>query len=786
MGDLVCRPNIPAAEPVFKAGATRMERASFVAVNPLAARPSLAALLPLIALLALGVVRAVAAEQYGQGRYLRCEPSSETPVTPPSFDDVRDPGSMVIESDFAELEENGLKTFAGGVAAVKDDLALRGERIVYDENGSVVDVLGAAEVWNSSIFWQGEHARTLLDTEQSTLDNGTYALRGNPGHGKAIRMVDRPQAFETVVEDADYTTCPGEDPDWRLRFSRLRIDNAAERATARNLMILARGVPVFYTPYMSFPLSDKRQSGLLTPSFGSTQKNGLDISVPYYWNIAPEYDATLGPRYLGERGTMLQGEFRYLLDTGQGNMKLEWLPSDNLRNDDARVLYHLEHSQSFDFHNTSAYINYSTVSDRNYFEDFSNSLSGTSQQFLEQRVDLTSSAGRWSSLVRVQNFQSVDPSLASAGPYKRLPQIQVVGNPYQGGVGRPNLSVVADVNYFDRSDSVVGTRIDTRADVVVPFVSASGFITPKVGTRYTQYLLEGDPNFSSSPERLVPIASLDTGIFLDRNTAIFGGDYIHTLEPRLYYLFIGDDEQDDLPVFDTSLYDFTYSQLFREDRFAGADRVGDANQLTTALTSRLLSRGGGRELLRANVGQIFYLDNQDVSLPGTAIEDDSSSELVGELSLKPVSSLRVSGNITWDPNITQTRRGTFGLRYSPDDQHVFNLGYRIRRDIAQVPSRPTLEQLEASGRWPLYGGLSGVGRWVYSVADQTTIESFGGLEYDSCCWATRAVVRRYITTASNQFDTGVFLQVELKGFTGIGANTKGFLERYIPGYRSEY
>jgi LPS-assembly protein len=774
-------------------GQARLERASCVAVSVPSIRIKSRVGRYLVALLLTAASFNLQAEEYGSGRYLRCAPGADA-VLPPALaaavaaeaGSPPDPGSVIVESDYAELEEAGNRTFTGDVEAVRGELALRGQRLVYDENSGVVDVLGAAEVWNASLFWQGEHARTELDSDNSLLETGHYQLRESPGHGTALRVEDRPQESLTLVEQADYTTCPGDRPSWRLRFSRLKMDHAEERAHARNLVIYAGRVPVFYTPFMSFPLSDKRQSGLLTPTFGTSNKNSIDFSIPYYWNIAPEYDATLGPRHLGERGTMFEGEFRYLVPTGGGQLGLNWLPSDRSRNDESRVLFRFDHQQTLFENRATAFVTYATVSDRNYFEDFGNSLSTTSQQFLEQRLDLSGAQGPWGGLFRVQSFQSVDPSLASSGPYKRLPQLLVYGTPISGGNGRPNLTLTADLNYFDRDASVVGGRLDTRTDLSLPFSTASGFITPRIGARIAQYSLTGDDGFDASPGRVIPVASLDSGVYFERNARLFGGDFVQTLEPRLYYLYVADQNQDRFPVFDSGLYDFTFAQLFRDDRFAGGDRVGDANQLTTALTSRVFDRRGGRERMRINLGQILYFDNQDVTLPGTANEPDASSELVGEITLRPLRALRLLGNITWDPNIPQTRRGTVGMRYAPDPQHVFNLGYRVRRDIAQVPTRPTLEQIEASARWPIYGGTSGVGRWVYSLADQTTIESFGGLEYDSCCWATRAVVRRYVTTATNQYDTGVFLQVELKGLTGIGANTKGFLERYVPGYRSEF
>ncbi|HAZ60620.1 MAG TPA: LPS-assembly protein LptD, partial [Gammaproteobacteria bacterium] len=590
----------------------------------------------------------------------------------------------------------------------------------------------------------------------------------------------------TELEDTDYTTCAFDNPDWRVRVERLTIDHAAERGEARHLRIHAWGVPVFYTPWMSFPLTEKRQSGFLTPTVGSSRKNDLDLSVPYYWNIAPDRDATMGPRHLGARGTMLTGEYRYLLPTGRGLMNVEVLPGDQLRDGDVRSMIMLNHQQSLLDQRLQTLLTYRSVSDPFYFEDFGNSLAVTSQQFLEQRLDLSGNVGGWGGLFRVQNFQSVDPSLEAAGPYKRLPQIMLHGSPLRGGNRRLNMNVAVDANHFSRAASVSGARLDSTVNLSLPWATASGYVTPRVGARATQYSLHGDPTFDAAPGRFIPIASLDSGLFLERELDWFGGRQVQTLEPRLFYLFVGEQNQDHLPVFDTSLHDFTFAQLFRDDRFVGGDRVGDANQATFALTSRVFDRRGGQERIRLSAGQIVYLDRQDVTLPGTLRDVDPSSEFVGEVSVRPTPHLRVGGNLTWDPHIPQTRRGTLELRYAPDNDHILNLGYRVRRGIAQVPTRATIEQVEGSTRWPIYGPASFIGRVVYSMRDSQTIESMGGFEFDSCCWAARGVVRHYVTNTLNQFDTGYFFLLELKGLTGIGAATETFIERQIPGYDTTF
>jgi len=546
---------------------------------------------------------------------------------------------------------------------------------------------------------------------------------------------------------------------------------------------------------MSFPLSKKRKTGFLTPGLGSSNRNGFEARTPFYWNIAPQMDATLTPRLLTDSGVMLVGEFRHISKNSESEINAEYLPSDNQFGDKNRNLIGVKHQHRFA--GTGSFsLDYNRVSDKKYFEDFGSSLGITSTRFLPQRGNITYSGSLyggnwWSAYASIENYQSVDRTLAAVSkPYKRLPQFNFyAGSPYINNKFVYYLS--SQFTYFDRGgddtgsvENVIGSRLDLLPSISYPYRTASTFVTPKVSLRFTQYDLHNTSTFESSPSRLLPIVSIDSGIFLERDFSLFGKQSLHTLEPRLFYLYIPEENQDDLPVFDTGLYDFSFDSLFREDRFSGADRVGDANQFTLALTSRLIDHDTGRVKGYLSLGQIYHLNDRDVTLPGFAKRDENSSPIVAELSVALLKHWKFRGNIQWDPHSNKTEKLLTQVQYKPASNKVVNLSYRVRRPSTNL-SGIDVEQSDISFHWPLKQNWSMIGRWNYAIPEKKSLGIFGGIEYDSCCWSFRAVARRFLTNIDGDFETGIFLQLELKGLAGIGRKTVDFLEQRIPGYESD-
>ncbi|MDX1514791.1 MAG: LPS assembly protein LptD, partial [Gammaproteobacteria bacterium] len=395
----------------------------------------------------------------------------------------------------------------------------------------------------------------------------------------------------------------------------------------------------------------------------------------------------------------------------------------------------------------------------------------------ERRGDLTYSGNFWWARARVQDYQTLDETLApSSRPYERLPQLFAATSLRERN-REINVGGIAEFVSFDRDASVTGNRMDLRPYVSFPMRTAGTFIVPRAIVRYTQYDLDNTASGADdSPSRLIPTFNLDSGLFFERPFTLGGRSMIQTLEPRAYYLFTPFDNQDDQPVFDTAEYTFSFAQLFRDDRFAGADRVGDANQLSLALTSRFLETGGN-ELFRASVGQIRYFRDRKVTLPADIRDTRNASDLVAEVAANLAQRWRVLGAIQWNTNDDVTNRSTIALRYQPNRRSVLNLAYRFVRGVA--------EQTDLSFSWPIAQNWRAVGRFNYALNLDTDLETFAGIEYESCCWGLRLVGRRYLSNTEGEHTNAIFLQLELKGLTGVGSASQ-FLERNIPGYRNEF
>jgi LPS-assembly protein len=597
--------------------------------------------------------------------------------------------------------------------------------------------------------------------------------------GKADNVDRDNVANITRLDNTTYSTCNAGNTDWQLRADKIELDHDEGFGTARNVSVNFMGVPFFYSPWMTFPINDKRKSGLLTPSLGNSDNSGSEIVLPYYWNISPNRDATITPRLLSKRGLQLNTEYRYLQEDSTGQINVEALPSDNEYNDD-RLLFAYKHQSRF-AQRWSTDVNYNYVSDKSYFQDLGSDLSLNNSTHLERRLDLTYQGDSWNVLGRLHDFQTI--SSTAVDQYARLPQI--LYNMYlPDNAFGIDYGLRAEAVAFDRDNSVTGTRFDIEPSISKPFRNNWGYVTPKLGVRHTAYNLNNNAiGTDDKPTRTTPIFSIDSGLFFERDTSLGDTALIQTLEPRAYYLRIPKRDQDRLivdqngndVVFDTGEYDFSFSQLFRENRFSGADRVNDADQLTLAVTSRLIDPASGVERVSASLGQIFYFRDRDVTLPNTIAENDSSSAIVAELNARFSQAWSARAGIQYDHHDGQTDKGVFNVRYQPDARRAVNFSYRRRR--------ADIEQTDASFSWPLSRQFNAVGRWNYSLDQDRTIDGFAGIEYESCCWIARLVAREYVNDLNDtDKNTAIMLQLELKGLTSFGDGVKTFLERGILGY----
>ncbi len=680
-------------------------------------------------------------------------------------------------ADTAESVEQQVFTLRGSAVVIYGAQRLDADSITYNLNDGAVDAKGNLHYSRPGLLVNGDYARLFPDKKRGTLYEADYALPEQHGRGEAdvIHLLD---AHHQQLDQATYTTCPPGNTDWLLSARQVDLDTEDGVGVAHHARMNLRGVPVLYTPYISFPIDDRRRSGLLIPKIGASQEAGLDVSVPYYWNIAPNYDATLMPRIMSERGVMMNMEFRYLHSKDSGMLRAEYLPSDNKYDNKSRSLVSFEDKGNPMPHLTTR-IDASNVSDKDYFQDLGTTLVQSSQSFLKREAEATYRGNRWMLDTRVLNFQTVDPTVAVVNrPYMELPRVRFNAAPSQSLLGL-HFNVDSEVTQFEKDKSVTGTRVDMLPQLSLPFERASWYVKPSAGLRHTVYQLndqpDGDPK---SPQRTTAVADIDAGMFFDRNFQWGGSAYMQTLEPRLYYLYVPYKKQDDIPVFDTGKYDFNFWQLFQENRFSGPDRMGDANQLAVALTTRVLDPESGAQRLRASLGQLVYFRNLKVTLPDEPVVTDNTSDLIGEFGVAFSREWNAATEIQWDPSASRTDRGDILLQYRADKRQLVNLSYRYRR--------ATLNQTDVSFLWPLGHAWHLVGRWNYSLDDSTTLDTLAGFGYESCCWALQLVGRSYVNDVNGDRTNGVYVQVEFKGLTGTGSQVDNLLEHGILGYEPDY
>ncbi len=677
-----------------------------------------------------------------------------------------------ILSDYAEMLGSRLLKLHGDVLIRRGAQTLRADSVLYDDLSARLSASGAVSYTQGGFLIDGDSADMNLDSEIGALTQARYRYLPRHAHGNA-RLLLRDGPALTRLAYASYTTCDRGDLDWELRARRVNLNHDTAVGSAWHVTLRFQDVPFFYFPYVNFPLNDERKTGLLVPSIGHSDETGLDFGAPFYWNIAPNYDATITPRVIERRGLMAMGEFRYLTARSGGTLNLEFLPDDSVYGDDRGLFAYRHGAHLAPRWRLDVDANY--VSDERYLAELGGSLSAASTTHMERRADVRYDGEYATLLTRVQGFQTVDRDLPSAArPYQRLPQLLFNGLAPTHPLGT-DWQLDGEWVRFERDGSVTGARLDLEPAIALPISSAGYFFTPRIALRYTQYQLDnqavGAPN---SPERSVPLYSLDSGLYLERDTQLGGQDYVHTLEPRLFYLRVPRRDQDALPVFDTSAFDFSYAQLFRDNRYTSADRQGDTDQLSAAVTTRLLDRRGA-ERLRAALGQIFYFRDREVTLPGEMTDTRNYSDMVGEISLRPGGAWTTTATLQWNPAADRIERGGMQFHWQPHARQIFNAGYRYRRD--------QLEQADLSVLWPLTPHWHVVGRWNYSLRERRPLETLAGVQYESCCWALRLSTRRYVNDAAGDSNQSFYLQLELKGLANIGNSVEDALERGILGYR---
>ena len=709
------------------------------------------------------------------------QPAIPTGVRPAtSAPPITERGAIYLRAD--RLEGTAEKRIE---ASGKVELRTRRETVLadwlqYDIPNDEIWGKGDVTLRRGLDWISGPEVKFKRDREIGYFDQPRFYISENASRGEAkeIRFAG-PDRYEAT--DARYTTCIAPNNDWYLRSDEIEVDKLRKVGTARGAKVYFLDVPVMYTPWLEFPLSDERKSGFLTPIGGYTQVRGIEIATPYYFNLAPNYDATVTPRLMTRRGLQLGAQGRYLTEAMAGETIGEILPDDRVTGD-MRWGLSVKHNQRLQPW-LIGYVNYNRVSDATYFADFADRIAVTSQKTLPQDAGLIVNYGPLSVLARAQAFQTLqDPQAPVVPPYNMLPQVRATAadTDWMG----LTWSGTAEYVRFAQSTLVpTGDRASLYPSMRWIRQGSFWFMNAHAGISAWQYDLN-EPTAGVPDRRAgvgVPVTSLDAGLIFEREWSIFGANLVQTLEPRAFYTYIPFRNQNQLPVFDTVFDDFNFTQLFSENRFIGGDRFGDTNQLALALTSRLLDPGTGAERLRVAVGQRFYFEDQLVTLGEPPQKAGSSDFLVGaEGRLSDTWSLM--GLMQYDFGTSSFDRFNAGVRYSPAPGRVLGATYRYSRELAdQTGGQSQLKQTYLSAQWPLSENWTFLGAWNYSIPDRKTLEAVVGLEYNGGCWALRMVSQR-LTTTTEQTTNSIFIQLELNGLARVGTSPLELLRRTVPGY----
>ncbi|WP_172204824.1 LPS-assembly protein LptD [Niveibacterium sp. COAC-50] len=696
--------------------------------------------------------------------------------------------ATVVTADKIEGQQDVRVDASGRVVVERDSTRLDADRVQYDLLSDEAVATGDVVLKRGADTIRGPRLRYRVEEQVGEFDTPTYEIvRKRParvskqaisagvtrpadvtvhGHGQAESIaLEGENRYH--LKNATFTTCEANDPAWYVKAKELDLDFDRNVGDATHGTFHFGGIPVMYAPAAPFPLSGERRSGLLAPTIGISNVTGLDVTLPYYLNLAPNYDDTVVPRYIARRGVQLNNEFRYLNPGYVGSLRTEYLARDEVYGE-SRSAVSFIHDQQFGRGFTGR-INYNAVSDKDYFTDLSSRVTQTSTDNLMREASLSYNAGSWfSGSVLTQRIQS----LTGSPQYNRLPVI--TGLAYLPEVGGFSLKMPMEAANFHRADSDQGWRTYVYPQIAYNFVRPGGYITPKIGVHATRYALED--RVSSGPldeSRVLPIGSVDAGLFFERDSHIGHRDVVQTLEPRLYYLKVPYRNQNSLPVFDSAPMDFGFAQIFSENLYAGQDRYANASQVTGSVTSRLLNAENGEELLRTAFGVRMYFEDQKVTLPGETARTEQLADLLGAFSGRVLPNTTLDLFAQYNPRDTRMERGTVGLRYQPGFAKVASASYRYQR--------LSYTDVDLALQWPVVNNFYVVGRVNGDIRTDKLTQAIAGLEYNGGCWVFRLAAESLLNT-SGAYTNAYYFQFEFGGAISIGNSPVSLLERSVVGY----
>ncbi|MBE7526325.1 LPS-assembly protein LptD [Betaproteobacteria bacterium PRO4] len=681
-----------------------------------------------------------------------------------------------IEADRIDGHSQQEIEATGKVRMRQGDQTLTADRVKYYQDSEDVEVEGNAQLDRPDDTLWGTYLQMNLNDDTGQLSDPRYLQKDGSGRGSGEQLLLEGKN-QYRFRKARYTTCPEDNHDWYILADDLEIDNGTKVATARHVSVRFKDVPILYVPWMNFSFGNERKTGFLSPIMGNTSRSGAEVSVPFYWNIAPNYDATITPRIMSRRGVMLNNEFRYIGQTLNGRFLLDYLPND-LATDTTRYGMQLNHFQNLGA-GWFGMLNYNSASDRNYFRDLGNNIMFTSQTNLLQQgfASYFRELGRNGMLTfstLVQQFQTLqDPRAPIISPYKILPRFTL--NAAKTNVYGLDFDFASSFTHFSHPTLPHGLRVTMLPGVSLPLENSFGFIRPRVSLHHTRYDLNEPANLATDDRHLnrtVPIFSFDSGVVLERDTSLQNENFVQTIEPRVFYTYIPYRNQRLLPNFDSAEMDFSYPQLFLERRFSGEDRINDANEITLAVSSRLIHSATGNERLRLSVGQKIRFSDRRVVLTSPQVTR-AGSDFIAELSGSVTSNIKTDTGIQLNQNNLLVEKIRSGVSYRPAPGQTINAGYRFTRDV--------LKQVDLSTQWSFLKNWQGLAAINYSLKDDKLLVGLLGVEYNACCWSLRLVTSHF-ATATQSSSTNFFVQLELNDLMRIGSDPMRVLQQTIPGY----
>lgn len=688
-----------------------------------------------------------------------------------------------IISDSSNAEMNKQAIFSGNVIFSQGDRHIAADEAILNQETQQFDANGNLVFQDSNFTVTAESLQAQMRTNRATLEGAKYWLHGQQVNGDAEKLQITINN-NLILTNTNFTTCPPDNVSWLLEAEKIKINSEEEWGEIWNAKVRIAGVPVFYIPYMTIPVSDKRKSGFLYPSFSTSTTSGFEVSAPYYWNIAPEYDLTFTPNYMSNRGIFTKTEFRYLAgDAQNGRLNLEYLGNDQLLSSRPnRYLYNWQHQGAIDKH-WRVMSNFTEVSDNNYFNDLKSDVNRATDNQLSRIGEVSYFENNWDLSTRVQDIKVLGEE---EKPYQVMPQVNFN---FRAADFWSNLDFGfnSELTNFAHQDNDVNTatRLHMAPSITLPIHGPSGSLTSQVKlmqTNYWQTNLDPNKNLDDSVNRTIPQVRINGQINFERFTELFEQNYRQTLEPQFQYLYVGYEDQRNIGIYDTAQLQDDYYGLFRDRRFSGLDRIADANQMTLGVTTRLFD-DHNQEVTKFSLGQIFYLEDSKLGHEDSIFEQNqATSILAAELDTRLTQDWYLGAAIQYDTNTSDNKKTEATLDFRPEANKLLQLSYRYVPDLlnSNTNDLANISQAGVRAAWPINDSLYFVGNWYYDLNENRSVETYTGFQYESCCYALRLSYHYRIKTnyddnigssaidSRELFESGVYFNVIIKGLGGSG------------------